>query len=94
MRSKLPVITLVAPEGTLYEAPAHIPLVATVKANGNTIDSVQFLQDGWLIGEIWDLPYEFIWFEVGPGRYKLNAKAVYNGDSILHSKPLYVVVKK
>jgi RHS repeat-associated protein len=71
-----PSVTLVAPAApTRYIAPAAIDLVAnpTVDA-GRSIERVEFLADGDIIGVATQAPYTFSWTNVAPGNYALRAR--------------------
>ncbi|MEW6301933.1 MAG: Ig-like domain-containing protein [Verrucomicrobiota bacterium] len=88
-----PTIALTAPaSGASYTAPAMINLAASVNANGNTINKVQFYQGTTLLGEDTAAPYTFAWNNVGAGSYSLSARAVYNTSSTVASSSASVSV--
>jgi hypothetical protein len=75
-----PSVTLDAPAaGVRYVAPASIELAAspTVDA-GRTVDRVEFLADGEVIGTVTAAPYVFTWSGVVKGNYNLRARVTDN----------------
>ncbi len=80
-QSAPPSVALSSPNnGATLTAPATVELGASVTANGNTIDKVQFYQGATLLGEDTTSPYTYAWGNVGAGSYVLSAKAIYGGD--------------
>lgn len=82
-----PTIALTSPTGgASFTLPTTINLAATVTANGNTIDKVQFFSNGsTLIGEDTSSPYTYNWTDATRGSHTLTARLVYNGTSTLDS---------
>ncbi len=89
---RLPSVTLSIASGT-YIAPANISLTAAVSANGNTIDKVQYLNSGSLIGEKTAAPYAFTWTGVPGGTYSLSARVLTTIGTRSDSVPRNVTVK-
>lgn len=89
-----PTVTLTSPAGgSVFGAPATIGLAATVTANGNTINKVQFYYNSTtLIGGDTASPYSYTWSSVTRGSYTLIARVVYNGTSTVDSAPVAVTV--
>ena len=84
-----PSVTLVAPApGVRYVAPAAIELAAnpTVDA-GMSIDRVEFLADGNIIGVATQAPYTFSWTDVARGNYNLRAR-VYDSAGVRDASPV------
>ena len=88
-----PIVILTAPsDGSVFTAPADIPLVASVVPNGHTIGKMQFLNGTQLIGEDTTAPFNFIWSGVSPGAYGLRARLSYDGTASVESLPVGVTV--
>jgi hypothetical protein len=88
-----PAITLTAPaNGSSYSAPANIGLSASVTANGNTLNKVQFYNGTTLLGEVTNAPYNFTWNSAPAGTYTLKARLVYNTSGLLDSGTATVTV--
>ena len=84
-----PSVTLVAPAGgERYVAPAAIELAAnpTVDA-GRSIERVEFLADGNVIGVATQAPYTFSWTNVARGNYNLRAR-VYDSAGARDASPV------
>lgn len=71
-----PSVTLVAPAThARYIAPAAIDLVANPTVDpGRSVERVEFLADGEIIGVATQAPYTFNWTSVAPGNYALRAR--------------------
>jgi sulfur relay (sulfurtransferase) complex TusBCD TusD component (DsrE family) len=88
-----PTIVLTSPAaGESYVAPASVSLAATVVANGQTINKVQFYNGTILLGEDNSAPYTFAWNNVAAGSYALAARAVYATSSTVISAAANVTV--
>jgi starvation-inducible outer membrane lipoprotein len=88
-----PVITLTAPANyAAFTSPATVNLAATVAANGNVINSVQFYANSTLIGQVTNAPYTYAWTDLGNGSYNVFAQVVYNGGSIADSTAASIAV--
>ena len=72
-----PTAHLVIPtNGTIFLAPAQIPVVAAAEDIDGTIRKVQIVESMTnLIAEFLQMPYSVIWSNVGPGTYNLLARA-------------------
>jgi hypothetical protein len=91
----LPTIVLTSPaEGASYSYGTPILLAATVTANGNTIDKVQFYDGGLLLGEVASAPYGLSATNLAPGAHTLLARAVYRGSSTVDSAVVHIDVSK
>ena len=88
-----PTVALTSPtNGASYTAPANAELVASVTANGHTVDKVQFYDGVTLLGEVTSAPYSIIWSNVSAGSYSLSAQAVYDAGSTVASSPVNIAV--
>jgi hypothetical protein len=77
--SVLPAIALTSPaNGANYAAPATIPLAAGVTTNNEAIQYVAFYNNGSLIANVTNAPFQYSWTGVPGGPYNLSATAVYN----------------
>ncbi|HEX6689811.1 MAG TPA: Ig-like domain-containing protein, partial [Burkholderiales bacterium] len=84
-----PSVTLIAPApGVRYVAPAAIELAANPAVDpGRTIDRVEFLADGNVIGVATQAPYTFSWSNVARGNYHLRAR-VYDSAGVRDASPV------
>jgi RHS repeat-associated protein len=75
-----PSVTLDAPAtGVRYVAPASIELAASPTVDvGRTVERVEFLADGEVIGTAIAAPYTFTWIGVPKGNYNLRARVIDN----------------
>jgi len=81
------------PAGSVYTAPATIPLAATATAaGGRTIDHVDFLNGSSVVGTATASPYQASWSPVGAGTYTLSARAVDSGGTVVTSAARTVTV--
>jgi hypothetical protein len=89
-----PQVTLTGPvNGAAYRAPATFGVGATVTANGNTINKVQFYSNTTnLLVEDFSPPYSWLWRNVAAGSYTIMARLVYNGSSTVDSTSATVTV--
>ena len=88
-----PTIVLTSPtNGSVYVAPANIPLAASVTANGYTITQVQFFSGATLLGTAAAAPYNFVWNDVDVGTYSLSATVIYDSGSTVASAVANVTV--
>lgn len=88
-----PTIALTSPiAGTSYTSPASVVLAASVVANGQTINKVQFYNGSTLLGEDATAPYSFTWNNVASGSYALSARAVYATSNTVISAAVNVTV--
>lgn len=86
-------ITSPAP-GTVFTAPANIPIVASATASNGYITQVRFglASTSTLIGTDANSPYSMVWHNVGPGYYTLVAEAEDNSRHSVFSVPVDIVV--
>jgi RHS repeat-associated protein len=84
-----PSVTLVAPVGgERYVAPAAIELAANPAVDaGRSIDRVEFLADGNVIGVATQAPYTVSWANVAKGNYNLRAR-VYDSTGARDNSPV------
>ncbi len=81
-----PVIVLVSPTNTAaFDAPAIVPLGASVTSNGWTISKVEFFSGTTLIADATNNPYSANWSNVPAGVYSLSARALYASGSVVTS---------
>ncbi|MBI4625712.1 MAG: Ig-like domain-containing protein, partial [Verrucomicrobia bacterium] len=74
-----PAVALTLPlSGTLFNAPATVPLVATASDPDGMIAKVEFFQGSAKLGESAQAPFAFTWTGMLPGSYALSAKATDN----------------
>ena len=71
-----PVVSLTSPaEGSNYEAPATIQLIASASDTDGSIAKVEFFQGDTLLAEDTSSPYTFDWINVAAGNYSITVKA-------------------
>ena len=88
-----PSVGLTTPEpGASFTAPAVIELTASVTANGHTVNRVDFLANGTLLGSASAAPYNWTWTNVSAGTFVLIARLVYDGSATSDSDSVTVVV--
>ena len=88
-----PAIALTSPiDGSSFFAPATIPFVASVTANGHSITQVNFFNGSTLLGSANTAPYTFTWHNVTAATYNLSAQVVYDTNSIVASSNVTVVI--
>jgi hypothetical protein len=93
--SVLPAIALTTPaNGASYNAPATIPLAASVTTNNNAIQYVAFYNNATnLIGSVATPPYQYSWSGVPAGSYNVSAAVVYNTNWTVVSATNNVTVR-
>jgi RHS repeat-associated protein len=84
-----PSVTLVAPApGVRYVSPAAIELAANPTVDpGRTVERVEFLADGDVVGIATQAPYTFSWTNVARGNYNLRAR-VYDSEGRRDASPV------
>jgi len=88
-----PVVTLTMPaDGTSFTAPANIQLAATASDSDGTINLVEFIQNGSVIGTTNIAPYVMTWGNVPAGSYALTVRATDNRSAVTTSSPRNIVV--
>ena len=87
-----PNVSLTAPNGNPFTAPANIQLSASASDSDGTISKVEFYAGSQLIGTATSSPYNFTWPNVQPGNYALKAIATDNSGAVSSSDPVNVVV--
>ena len=89
----LPSVGLTAPaNGAVYSAPASITLQAGAADSDGTITSVEFLQNGTLLGGTNIVPYGLALTNVAAGSYAFTARATDNRGGVVTSSPVNVTV--
>ncbi|MDX2067174.1 MAG: Ig-like domain-containing protein [Haliscomenobacter sp.] len=88
-----PNVTLSAPaNGTIFQQGQIISLTANANDPDGSIDKVEFYQDGQLIGEASDAPFEYQLGFTPPGVYSFAAKAFDNKGASKISTAISVTV--
>ncbi len=88
-----PSVFLTAPAtGAGYIAPVTIGFSASVSANSNTINKVQFTDAGIVRAEATNAPYTGTWSNITAGIHTLKAIALYNDAFAVTSTPSTVTV--
>lgn len=88
-----PTVTLIAPaNGTIFQQGQTIGLTANANDPDGTIDKVEFYQDGQLIGEASDAPFDYQLGFTPPGVYSFTAKAFDNKGASKVSTAISVTV--
>lgn len=91
VNSTTPTVVLTSPvNGSYWELPANLELVAAVTANGNPITKVQFFSGSTLLGEDLAAPYSLTWTNPALGTYNLSAR-VFWGAGLSASSPVVAV---
>jgi len=87
-------VALTSPaNGSNFAAPATPNLVATVSANGNLVDNVQFYANNTnLVGQVASAPYTYIWTNVSTGRYAVRSRVNFNGTRYADSATINFTV--
>jgi hypothetical protein len=71
------VSALKAPiDGAIYSAPATIDFAAEASSQSSSIQRVEFLRDGDLVGSVASAPFEYRLSITVPGSYTLRARAI------------------
>jgi PA14 domain/Bacterial Ig domain len=80
---RTPVVVLNSPtNGAQYALPGTINLAATVTANFNGINKVQFYANGTnLVGETAGPPYNYSWTNASGGSFAISARALYDNSA-------------
>lgn len=93
VNSTTPSVVLTNPvNGTYWEIPATLDLVAAVTANGNPITKVQFFSGSTLLGEDMVAPYSLTWPNPAVGTYNLSARVFWGAGLSASSPPVVVNV--
>ena len=88
-----PTVTLIAPaNGAIFQLGQTISLTANANDPDGTIDKVEFYQDGQLIGEASDAPFDYQLGFTPPGVYSFTAKAFDNKGASKVSTAISVIV--
>jgi beta-lactam-binding protein with PASTA domain len=86
-----PDVRLDAPAPGTYST-TSLSLSATASDVDGTIDHVDFLSNGTVLGTTTTQPYQYTWTSVPPGTYQLTAAAVDNQGARVTSAPVSVTV--
>ena len=77
----------------VFAAAAPVNLIATVIANGNQINGVEFYTDTITrLGQITNPPYLFAWADVTAGNHSIFARVRFNNGSFTDSSPVNFTV--
>jgi hypothetical protein len=89
-----PTVALSSPTaGTVVGIGSTVPLIATATANGGaTVQSVQFLVGGTLIGTATSAPYTINWIPAAPGAASLTARVTDSNNAVVTSAAVAVTV--
>ncbi len=85
------VLSIPVPPGG-WIAPATVGMEVVVNPNGNTIQKVQFLEGGVILGEDTSAPYGFTWTGVLARSTTVSARVFYGGSGVLEMAPVAIVV--
>ncbi len=81
-----PVATLTAPNaGDVFEIGDRILITADASDSDGSITKVAFYADGTLLGEVTQLPYEFVWLNATEGMHTLHVVATDDGALTVNS---------
>ena len=88
-----PTVTLTAPaNGTIFQQGQTIGLTANANDPDGAIDKVEFYQDGQLIGEASDAPFDYQLGFTPPGVYSFTAKAFDNQGASKVSSAISITI--
>jgi len=88
-----PTVAVTSPQsGTVYTAPASIPLIAAASDSDGTVAQVTFFADGVALGTDATAPYALTWSNVPAGSYAITAIATDNIGAATVSAPVSVTV--
>lgn len=79
-------------DNSAFGASAPVSLTATVAANGNLINGVQYFVDNAMIGQISSAPYTCAWGNATGGKHSAYARVLFNNGSVADSVPINFVV--
>jgi hypothetical protein len=89
----VPGLALTSPaNNTVFASNAPVNLTASVTANGNAINAIQFFVGKTLIGQINSAPYTCAWSNASAGKHTAFARVLFNNGSSADSAPLVFVV--
>ncbi|MCW1883890.1 Ig-like domain-containing protein [Luteolibacter flavescens] len=90
-----PVVAMTSPANqSSFAANAPVSFTASVTANGNTINAVQFFVGKTLIGQDSSSPYNCAWTEPVAGAHTVYARVLYNNGSTADSAPRAFAVSR
>ena len=87
-----PFVTLTAPQAATLTPPASISIAATATDYDGAITRVEFFANGTLIGNPTAPPYALTYSGVGPGTYRIVAKAHDSRHAVTTSSEVEVIV--
>ncbi|MGH9315576.1 MAG: Ig-like domain-containing protein [Thermoanaerobaculia bacterium] len=88
-----PTVSITSPAaGTVFAAPANIPITATASDSDGSVAKVEFFQGATKLGEALSSPYSYTWGRVAAGSYSLTAKATDNLGATTTSTAVNVIV--
>ena len=81
-----PTIQLRLPiAGSSFSASSSVVLAADVVANGSSIQAIEFVVDGVVVGQDSTAPYSWTWTGGSEGPHTVGARAVYNVTNVVTS---------
>jgi hypothetical protein len=91
--NQVPAVSITSPaNGSLFNAPATINIIASATDNDGTISKVEFYNGSTKIGEDLTAPYTFSWTNVAAGNYSLTARATDNAAATTTSAAVSIQV--
>ena len=88
-----PSVSLTSPaDGSIFAAPATVPLAASASDGDGSVNRVEFLANGVLVAADTTAPYSSSWGNVGAGSYSLVARATDDDGAVKSSSPVAVRV--
>jgi len=87
-----PSVSITAPSGNTFTAPASIPINANASDPDGSISKVDFYQGSTLLGSDASSPYSYTWNNVAAGSYSLTARATDNAGAVTTSAVVAVTV--
>lgn len=89
----VPSVQLTAPtEGTTYQNPANVTLVAAAADGDGTVQRVEFHAGALKFGMVSGAPYQYVWTNPPPGMHDLTAVAVDDRLGVATSAPVRITV--
>lgn len=87
-----PDVAIASPsDGAQFTAPANLPVSVSVNPNGWNITQVNLYEDGALVSQLYNSPFDFTLPVPVAGDFTLTAEAVY-GSGQVTSSPVQVIV--
>jgi hypothetical protein len=88
-----PTVTITSPtNGQRFSTPVNITVMANASDVDGTISKVEFYERSTKLGELYNAPYNYGWFNVTTGTYTLTAKVYDNLGAVTTSGPVSIEV--